>query len=116
MWWLYFFIKFIIWVLLLTLACVPALLLLFKSGIVNDSMCWWVYNTPTKANMSADLAESIPYTWTSCEEKKWDVGKERVSMDRANNVIILGRVKYVLGIDTQHQRKREIATSYGQRL
>ena len=40
--------------------------------------------------MSADLAESIPYTWISCEERKWDVGKERVSMDCANDVITLG--------------------------
>ena len=49
-----------------------------------------MYSTPTKANMSADLAESIPYTWISCEERKWDVGKERVSMDCANDVITLG--------------------------
>ena len=69
MWWLYFFMKFIICVLWGTLAYVPALLLLFRSGIVGDSMCWWVYSTPAKANMSADLVESIPYTWTSCEEK-----------------------------------------------
>ena len=40
--------------------------------------------------MSVDLAESIPYTWTSCEERKWYVGKERVSMNRANDMITLG--------------------------
>ena len=90
MWWLYFFIKFIIYVLLGTLAYVPTLSLLFRSGIVGDSVCWRVYSTPAKVNMSADLAESIPYMWTSCEERKWDVGKERVSMDRANGVITLG--------------------------
>ena len=36
--------------------------------------------------MSADLTESIPYTWISCEERKWDVGRERVSMHCANDV------------------------------
>ena len=49
-----------------------------------------MYYTPAKANMSANLAESIPYTWTSYEERKWDVGKERVSMDHANGMITLG--------------------------
>lgn len=58
MWWLYYLINFLIFVLLGTLACVPALLLLFKSGLVGDSVCWRVYNTPTKANISANLAES----------------------------------------------------------
>ena len=67
--------------------------------------------------MTVDLAESIPYRWTSCEERKWDVGKERVSMDRANDVITLGESEVrALGMDTQHQRKKEIATSYAQRL
>lgn len=40
--------------------------------------------------MSADLAESITYTWISCEERKWDIVKERVSMDCANDMITLG--------------------------
>ena len=41
-------------------------------------------------NMSVDLAKSIPYMWTSCEERKWDVGKERVSKDCTNGVITPG--------------------------
>ena len=46
--------------------------------------------TLAKANMSVDLVESKPYTWTNCEERHWDIGKERVSMTRANSVITLG--------------------------
>ena len=41
----------------------------------------------SQANMSANLSESRPYTWTSYEERKWDVGKERVSMACANGMI-----------------------------
>lgn len=87
--WLYFFIKFIICVTLGTLACVLALLLPSKSGIVNKNVCWLVYSTLAKANISVDLAKSRPYTWTSCEERKWDVGKKRVSMAHANGMITL---------------------------
>ena len=40
--------------------------------------------------MSVNLAKFKPYMWRSCEERKWDIGKERVSMDRANGEISLG--------------------------
>ena len=90
MWRLNFLIKIIICTSLGTLACVPALLLLLNSGIIGDNVCSSVFYTPAKANVSAHLAKSIPYTWISCEERKWDVVKERVSMDCTNDVITLG--------------------------
>ena len=49
-----------------------------------------MYYTLAKANISVDLAECRPYMWTSCEERKWDVGKKRVSMAHANGMITLG--------------------------
>ena len=49
-----------------------------------------MYNTLVKANINVNLAESKPYMWTSYEERKWDVGKKRVSMAHANGVITLG--------------------------
>ena len=90
MWQLYFFIKFTICVLLGTLACVLPLLLPSKSGIVNCNVCWLVYSMLAKANISVNLAESRAYTRTSSEERKWDIGKKRVSMAHANGVIKLG--------------------------
>ena len=33
-----------------------------------------MYITTAKANMSADMAESKPYTWTNCEEREKNVG------------------------------------------
>ena len=39
--------------------------------------------------MSANLTESKPYMWKSYEERKWDVGKEKISMARANGMITL---------------------------
>ena len=46
--------------------------------------------TPAKANTSADMVESKPYTWTSCEEMEKNVGWEGVPLARVNGVIILG--------------------------
>ena len=33
-----------------------------------------MYITTAKANMSANMAESKPYTWTNCEEREKNVG------------------------------------------
>ena len=46
-------------------------------------------HTLAKANINVDLAKSKPYAWTSCEERKWDLGKNRVSMAHANGMITL---------------------------
>ena len=47
--------------------------------------------TPAKACVNADVVESEPYTWASCEERKGKVGWKKGSLARANGVIILGK-------------------------
>ena len=75
-----------------------------------------LYSTTAKANKSANLAKSRPYTWTSSEERKGDFGKGKSvhgSFHRHNHP---WRERNACpGMDTQHQRKREITTLCNQR-
>ena len=61
-----------------------------------------MYITLAKVCKSADVTESKPYTWASCEQRKENVGWRRGPLARANGMTILGKGENIPSMDTQH--------------
>ena len=50
-----------------------------------------MYSTPAKAWESVDVAESGPYTWNGCEQRRGNVGYKISSLGSAKGMTALGK-------------------------
>ena len=57
----------------------------------QESSIVYMYSTPAKAWESVDVAESRPYTWNGCEQRRGNVGYKISSLGRAKGMTALGK-------------------------